>query len=82
MLRSWVKILDLNLCADGLLYFRNGLRFQNRVAPFQNVEAILRRADSSFETSDLSESDSKISFRNRGAVLIDQNSLSLYQSRL
>ncbi len=82
MLRSWVKILNLHLCADGLLYFRNGLRFQNRVAIFQNVEATLRHADLSFETSDLSESDSKITFRNGGAVLIDQNSPSKYHSRL
>ena len=50
--------------------------------PSQDLEATLRYADLSFETSDLTESDSQIPFRNRDADLIDQISRSKYQSRL
>ena len=76
MLRSWVEILMFRLCADGLFYFGNGSWFQNSFATFQDLEATLRPADLSFETSDLSESDSQIPFRNGDEVLIDQPLLS------
>ena len=82
MLRSWVEILMFRLCADGLFYFGNGSWFQNSFATFQDLEETLRQADSGFETSELSESDSHIPFKNGDEVLIDQPLLSNCQSRI